>query len=61
MGLFGSLLKTIVDVVETPIAMVKDVATLGGTLTDQKRPYTEQKLEELGEDWDDAKQQIKEL
>lgn len=61
MGLFGSLLKTVIDVVETPIAMAKDVATMGGELTDQKKCYTQQKLEEIGDDWDDTKQEIKKL
>jgi hypothetical protein len=61
MGLFGSLLKTVIDVVETPVAIVKDVATLGGSLTDQNKTYTEQKIDELGKDWDDSKKEIKEL
>jgi hypothetical protein len=61
MGLFGSLLKTVIDVVETPVAIVKDVATLGGSLTDQNKTYTEQKIDELGKDWDDSKKEIKKL
>jgi len=61
MGLLGSLLKTVIDVVETPIAMVKDVATMGGELTDQKKCYTQQKLEEISEDWSDTKDQVKKL
>jgi hypothetical protein len=61
MGLFGSLLKTVIDVVETPVAIVKDVATMGGELTDQKKCYTQQKLEEIEEDWGDTKEQIKKL
>lgn len=27
-------------VIETPIAVVKDIATLGGSLTDEDEPYT---------------------
>jgi hypothetical protein len=61
MGLFGSLLKTVIDVVETPVAIVKDVATMGGELTDQKKCYTQQKLEDIEEDWGDTKEQIKKL
>lgn len=61
MGLFGSLLKTVIDVVETPVAIVKDFATLGGSLTDQKKTYTEQKIDELGRDWDNSKDEIKKL
>lgn len=61
MGLFGSFLKTVIDVVETPVAIVKDIATAGGSLTDQNKPYTQQKIEEIGEDWDDTKEAIKKL
>lgn len=61
MGLFGSLLKTVIDVVETPVAIVKDVATMGGVLTDQDKPYTQQKLEELSDDWGYSKEEIKKL
>jgi hypothetical protein len=58
MGFFGSLLKTAMDIVETPVAIVKDVATMGGVLTDQDKPYTIQKLEEAGKDWDKAKDSL---
>jgi hypothetical protein len=59
MGLFGKLLSTALDIVETPIAIVKDVATLGGTLTDEKKSYTQQKLEELGDDYEDFKDELR--
>lgn len=40
-GFLGDLTKAVVGVVvETPIAMVADVVTLGGTMTDKKEPYT---------------------
>ena len=38
MGLFGKLLKTTIDIVTTPIDIVKDAVTLGGTLTDEDEP-----------------------
>ena len=60
MGFFGSLLKTAMDIVETPVAIVKDVATMGGALTDQDEPYTIQKLKEAGKDWDKAKDSLDE-
>ena len=41
--------------------MVKDVATMGGELTDQKKCYTQQKLEEISDDWSDSKEEIKKL
>lgn len=61
MGLFGKLIKSAINLVEAPIAVIKDVATLGGTLIDQKRTYTEQKLDELGETWDETKEEIEKL
>lgn len=40
-GLLESLTKAAVGVVvETPIAIVADVITLGGALTDKAEPYT---------------------
>lgn len=36
MGLFGKLLKTTIDIATTPIDVVKDVATLGGAITDEE-------------------------
>jgi hypothetical protein len=39
--IFGDLTKAVVGVVvETPIAIVADMATLGGTLTDKNKSYT---------------------
>ena len=40
-GMLKSVTKAAVGVVvETPIAVVADVVTLGGTLTDKDEPYT---------------------
>lgn len=60
MGFFGKLGKLVLDVVETPIAVVKDVATMGGALTDQDKPYTAQKLEDLQDDYDAMKDALDE-
>ena len=49
MGLFGSLLKTAIDVVSIPVSVVVDVATLGGELTDHE-PYTQQHLRAITKD-----------
>jgi len=39
--MFNNLFKAVVGAaVETPIAVVADVITLGGSLTDQEKPYT---------------------
>jgi hypothetical protein len=46
MGLFSAIVKTAINVATLPVAVVKDVATLGGTLTDQDKTYTEQKIDQ---------------
>lgn len=46
--MFGKLFKAVVGVVvETPVALVADVVTLGGVLTDTKQPYTADALEKV--------------
>lgn len=57
-GFINKLIKTGLDLAETPIAVVKDIATMGGALTDQDEPYTVQKLKEAGEDYDAAKAEL---
>ncbi len=48
--MFGNLLKAAVGVVvETPIAIVADVVTLGGSLTDKDKPYTAEAVEKVVE------------
>lgn len=49
MGLFGNIFKVAIDLVETPIALVKDVVTMGGVLED-RGSYTVEKLQELKDD-----------
>jgi hypothetical protein len=40
-SMLSNLTKAVVGVVvETPIAVVADVVTLGGSLTDKDKPYT---------------------
>jgi hypothetical protein len=50
MGLFGKIVKTAVNVATLPVAVAKDVVTLGGVSTDQKQPYTAQKLQQIKDD-----------
>lgn len=50
MSLFGKLVKTAVNVTLLPVAIVKDVYTLGGIATEQPKPYTQQRLEKLADD-----------
>jgi hypothetical protein len=56
----GGLTKLAMNIVETPVAIVKDVATMGGALTDQDKPYTQQQLENCQEDWDAIKEGLTE-
>jgi hypothetical protein len=60
-SIFGKLLKTAVDVATSPIAVVKDVATLGGAITDQRKPYTAQKLDQLGDDLEEIREELDDL
>ncbi len=46
-GILESLVKTAAAVVEVPVAVVADVVTLGGSLTDQDKPYTATAAEHL--------------
>lgn len=61
MSIFGKLLKTGFDIVTTPVAIAKDVVTIGGLLTDQRKPYTAQKLKQLGEDAEEIRDEFDEL
>lgn len=58
MGFFGKLGKLGLDLIELPVAVVKDVATLGATLSDEGRPYTARKLEDLQDDYDEMKDSL---
>lgn len=49
-----SLTKAAVAVVATPVAMVADIVTLGGTLTDRKESYTEEMLDNVKDNLDEA-------
>lgn len=53
--ILGSLTKAVVGVVvETPLAVVADVVTLGGVLTDKDKPYTATAIEKVVENVQDA-------
>ena len=54
MGFLGKLVKGVIDTALVPVAIVQDVATLGGALTDEKEPYTTKKLKEVKEDLEEA-------
>lgn len=48
MGLFEKLASAVVQTALLPVEVVKDVATMGGMCTDQRIPYTAQRLKKLG-------------
>ena len=53
--MLGSLTKAVVGaVVETPLAVVADVVTLGGALTDKDKPYTATAVEKVVKNVQDA-------
>lgn len=47
MSLFGQLVRTAVNVATLPVAVVKDVATMGGIATGKRTPYTQEHLEKI--------------
>ena len=54
MGFFKSLTQAALNVLVTSVEVVKDVATLGGVLTDEEEPYTVQRLKKAQKKLDEA-------
>ena len=61
MGLFGKLLGAAIDVVTSPIAVVKDVIPGAGGYVDGNRSHTAKKLEDIGEDLHKVREDIEDL
>jgi hypothetical protein len=61
MGLFGKLLGTAIDVVTSPIEVVKDAATLGGLCTGEDETYISKRLRRLAKDADEVRDGIEDL
>jgi len=61
MGIFGKLTKAIIHTATTPIDIIKDVATLGGAITDESKPHTLQKVDKILEDIDEFGDEINDL
>lgn len=54
-GILGNLTKAAVGIViETPLAVVADVITMGGVLTDKDEPYTATAVEKVMQNIEDA-------
>ena len=50
MGLFN----IVADIITLPLAIAKDVITLGGTMTDNDEPYTVEKIKRIDENIEKA-------
>lgn len=61
MGLFGKLIGTALDVVTSPIAIAKDVIPGCGGYVDGNRSKTGEKLEEIGDDLREVREDIEDL
>lgn len=60
MSVIGKLFKAVIDTLQLPVAIAKDVITLGGSVNDGhfrngNRTYTMKKLDEIGQDIEEAK------
>lgn len=53
-GMFESLAKAALGVVTVPVALVADVVTLGGALTDKDQPYTADAASDIVKNLEDA-------
>jgi hypothetical protein len=53
MGIFGKLVKTAFNVAELPLAVAKDVVTLGGIAQGRRETHTRELVEKIKEDADD--------
>jgi hypothetical protein len=47
LGLLENLTKAVIGVAVSPVDAVADVITLGGVLSDQEKPYTVQRAEQI--------------
>lgn len=54
MGFLGKIVKGVLDVAMLPVEVVKDAATMGGALTDEKEPYTLKRAKKVVKDVDQA-------
>lgn len=53
-GMLESLAKAATAVVTVPVAVVADVVTLGGSLTDKRKPYTAEAVADFVDNLKDA-------
>lgn len=53
MSLIGTLVKTAVNIAALPVAVAKDVITLGGATTDRPESYTSEQIQKLKDEAED--------
>jgi len=53
MKLFGQLIRTAVNVALVPVAVAKDIVTLGGVARDRDDTYTAEQLQRLKDEADE--------
>jgi hypothetical protein len=63
MSFLSKLVKTAIDTASIPVAVIKDVATMGGVANDGffrdgGGTYTGKKLRQIGEDIEEAKDEL---
>lgn len=61
MDLLGKLVKTAIHTVTAPLEIVKDIATLGGVLTDEEESYTAQRIRKLAKDAEEIEDAVDDL
>jgi len=61
MGILRKLAKTVIHTATAPIDIVKDVATLGGVITEEDEPYSIQKAKKILDDWEELENEIDDL
>ncbi len=59
MGFLGKLTAVVIQTALTPVAVVKDVITMGGVLTDHPGTYTVKSLKDVADTLDDAIDDLK--
>ena len=52
-GIFGKFVAFGINTITLPVAVAKDVITLGGVSTGQRTPYTVQKLQQIKDEASD--------
>lgn len=65
MSIFGKLLKTTLDLgIGVPVAIAKDIVTMGGAVTDQidkGHPYTFDAVKRVSKDADEVRREVDKL